>query len=199
MLSRTDMQARDIEIVEMYLTGKYSMEAIGDKYNVSRERIRQILKLGGVLGADLIERRRAEKLAKRISDKADRKARAIIAAKENDWRCPVCGGLNVRRGLNRSTAVTCSSECSGLYPMLRPRIDREHWSKTQAEALVRRQKREGDLQPFQVNHAQSMIDGTNNIHPERFYYNETSKAGQAYERMLELRKELGTEEDRTWG
>ena len=58
VLSRTDMQARDIEIVEMYLTGKYSMQAIGDKYNVSRERVRQILKIGGVLGADLIERRR---------------------------------------------------------------------------------------------------------------------------------------------
>jgi len=198
MLSRTDMKIRDAEMVVMYLTGQYSMQAIGDKYGISRERVRQILKLGGVLGADLIDRRKSERLMKRISDKADRKAKAVADAKANDWRCPVCGGLNARRGLNRINTVTCSMECSELYKKLRPRIDRQHWSKVQAEALIRRQARTGDLRQFQVDHAQNVVDGKNTVHPERFYYNENSKAGKAFDRMLELRRELGTEKDRTW-
>lgn len=198
VLSRTDMDARDEKIVKRYLEGRDSMEDIGTEYDITRERVRQILKKHGVLGADMIEKHAIERLVAKASAKAERIANAKQNALDNDWRCPVCGGLNIRRGMHHGV-ICCSTECSYLYPILRPRIQREAWSIQQAEAMLRREERGGTVKPFQLNHANNVLTGKNTVHPERFYYNENSKAGKAYERMLELRRELGTEEDRTWG
>ena len=197
MLSRTEMDARDEKIVKRYLAGRDSMEAIGDDNDITRERVRQILKKHGVLGSDLIERHAIERAVDKASARANRVALAKQKALDNDWRCPVCGGLNVRRGMYHGVTC-CSAECSYLYPILRPRIARASWSKQQAEAMLRRQERGGNVKPFQLSHAKRVLSGKNVVHPERFYYNEDSKAGKAYERMLELRRELGTEKDRTW-
>lgn len=187
---------RNQEIVKKYRSGKYTLEQLGAEYGVTRERIRQICKEAGYTGAEKMEKERTRK-AEAKKRAADQKlVKAIVKAKKKGWTCPVCGSLNVRRGM-RDDYRTCSSECSALYVILRPRIDREHWQLVQAKAIVRRSKRES-LPKYSVDHAKHVIAGTAGTHPERYYYRPESKAGVAYERMLELRSQLGTEEDRTW-
>lgn len=190
------MAARDEKIVALYKTGKYSLQEIGSRYNITRERVRQICYRHNFTGSDRIEQAKKMRAEQDAVLREKKKSAAIRRAKENNWTCPVCGVLNVRRGF-RDTFKTCSTECSRLYVLLRPRIERNEYAAYQARSMIRRDALQ-EQPAFKVNHARRVLADEAVKHPERYYYREDSMAGQAFERMLELRRELGTEENRTW-
>ena len=60
-------EIRDERICEMYLTTNFSIKNISDKYNISPERVRQILKnLLGEETFNLIKKERKEKVAEKL-------------------------------------------------------------------------------------------------------------------------------------
>ena len=60
---------RNKKIVELYKTGDYTMTAIGKRYNISRERVRQLIeRQTGIEFIKDIKRMRKERAAERVKE-----------------------------------------------------------------------------------------------------------------------------------
>lgn len=65
---KTPIQLRDEKITQEYLTnGVSTLESIGSKYGLTRERVRQIVSKNNVGGEDVRQKRRAEAVAQYVS------------------------------------------------------------------------------------------------------------------------------------
>lgn len=60
------MNERDQEIVQMCQSG-VTMQVVGDKFGITRERVRQIAKKCGIVGVDMAQKRRQEREQAKIN------------------------------------------------------------------------------------------------------------------------------------
>lgn len=185
-------EERDKKICQSVLDGATMTEA-GEQFGITRERVRQIvLRDVHVSGRALQKRRKEAKRKKQIETDFRNTVTATI---ENDWTCDICGGWNLRRGYSYIRGIRdylpyerCSKECSYLYGKLRFRLDRDTYNKNQARSVLANSENE-----YARSHAENVLAGTNVEHSERFYTQAGSLNSKAIERIIELRKTLGTE------
>jgi len=186
-------QKRDEEICALVTSGA-TMTFTASLYGITRERVRQVvLRDTSLTGRSIRASRKKQRLQQRIeSDFRD----TVNAVLRNDWKCDVCGGWNLRRGhayiqgkRDHLPYQRCSKECSRLFGKLRFRFERDTYNTYQAKSVLLR----SDVNKHQRQHASNILDGTNVEHAERYYTQSGSKNEIAMNRVVELRKALGTE------
>ena len=151
---------RNQEIERLYYGGEHTLQAIGDHYGVTRERIRQILPKGAGTVVEKIrhDQRRTQKFL----------AACQRALNENRV-CQICGGW-----ILRGYAKTCSGECSKAYLVLRHFDEHETHRHEQARTyLAKPEKYKGP----QVEWAKKMV-GPNPPPPNRRYLQPGSKRSE---------------------
>lgn len=115
------------EIERLYSEGELTMGEIGDRYGVTRERIRQILPLGAATANRT--RRRKEALTERFLASCQR-------ALNLDLHCRTCGGW-ILRGPNRMIPhLECSPECARAHDILHDFDDHEGHRRKTARAYL---------------------------------------------------------------
>ena len=105
----SDTLERNEEIKRLYHSGEHTLQAIGDRYGLTRERIRQILPTGAATVVEKIRRDR-----KRTQKRTQKFLAACQRALAENRKCQVCKGW-----ILRNTKVTCSHECAEAYLPLR--------------------------------------------------------------------------------
>jgi hypothetical protein len=106
---------RDRAIVEAFDDDPtLTLEEVGDRYGITRERVREILvQHGRVSGRKRLQARAEERLFRQFAERA----RSAVP-------CAVCGSWVLRR-TRTGRKKTCSSECTRLWNEVRFSIDEE--------------------------------------------------------------------------
>ncbi len=115
------------EIERLYSTEGLTLQEIGDRYGVTRERIRQILPRGA---SD----------AKRVRLRHQKRTKRFLAscqrALDDDLHCRTCGGW-ILRGVKRMVPpLECSTECARAFAVLRTFDDHEHHRRQTARTYL---------------------------------------------------------------
>lgn len=162
-------------IVERYLTTEASLEDIAAEYDVTRERIRQII---ADYEPDAYRIKRAnlglDALPTAIEREFERRCRYAL---ENDLRCVVCDSW-VLCGPKRKT---CSSECAEAWPILRsfPEIGGNYQRLNQAKTILSNPEAHS---PSKVEWAQKMLSD-NPPPPNRRFFQAGSKRAETIRRF----------------
>lgn len=153
-------------VVALYVNAELTMEEIGRRYGVTRERIRQVLAEQGVVGRKEHERRRRQirraQRAALVKKTLEQCLTQMQRAIDENRRCVVCNAWVIREassgysstphggGVARTIGLkTCSPECSewwrkgGRY--LYDDVYEQH-RVTQAKSILRRPERYKDSQ-----------------------------------------------------
>ena len=67
--SQVAINARNQEMFELYKTGDYTLRDLGEKYDVARERVRQICAFYGDINGEQIAEIRQKRMLKKIEEK----------------------------------------------------------------------------------------------------------------------------------
>lgn len=158
-------------IVERYLTTEASLEEIAAEYDVTRERIRQIV---ADYEPDAFQIKRANVGLNAIEREFERRCRYAL---ENDLRCVVCDSW-VLRGPKRKT---CSSECAEAWSILRtfPEITGNYQRRNQAKTILSNPEAHP---PSKVEWAQKMLSD-NPPPPNRRFFQAGSKRAETLRRF----------------
>lgn len=117
---------RNNDIVYLYLTGRYTYEALGIMFGVTRERVRQILGENGIEPKIL--------LAERKQQREDERKFIEFAQAASDARvCIVCEFWVLRR----TGRTICSLKCSRIFKQNKHRLDFERFVVIQAKSILR--------------------------------------------------------------
>jgi hypothetical protein len=155
--------ARDVEILRLYRDKGLTLEQVGGRYGLTRERVRQIVA--------------------RLDPQAKATRTRILAEHERDRRlaeahpCRVCG-KPVLRGRR---AQTCSPKCAEDWRVVRYQLDPEHhrrFRQVQARSILRNPRKHP---PGQLSWARAILTG--NAAPNRRFVVEGSRSAQVLERV----------------
>lgn len=142
--SQTMVPKEDIpELYETYIRGDATLEELGDIYGVTRERIRQLLKLHQP-GASQV--RHVNRMAKKKALKEERDAARLKAmmevALETDAHCVVCGAWVLRNPPTKNAQhKTCSAECAKAWPIIRTVDNYERHQLDMAKSAINHPER----------------------------------------------------------
>lgn len=182
---------RNDAMVVMAQSG-FTLQAIGDVFGITRERVRQIVKLYTGEGKLAINARlNKAKAAKAIDDTV---YDAMDAALSFNLHCIVCGAWNIREGkaLNESGESryrTCSKQCSKDRHKIRHRIERELFRETQAKHILLHRER---FNKYMVDHAERIMSGDVEARYDSRLVHRGTATYDAVMRVRNLRASLGT-------
>lgn len=129
-----------IAFTEEYVTTHVTYQEIADRYGLTRERVRQLIKL---TDPDAHTKHRAlldAAIAEREDTKRTKKLLAQMQhALDNDLHCAVCGAWVIcRSGGNRENAgfLTCSPEHAVVWPILKTAVNTEEHRRQMARSIL---------------------------------------------------------------
>jgi len=189
------LAARNREICYRILTGGETLDAVGQEYGVSRERIRQLVLEG--TGRTKREINEETKRKKNSILYSKRTSIAMRVALDGNMRCVTCGGHNIRGGWSAyvndgvSKFQACSNDCAQDYLVLRHRLKRREYEMHQAVSIL---KHKSKFPKFAVDHARRTREGSAGHHPNRYFVKKGTKSYRSVVRVRKLRKALGTED-----
>ncbi len=115
------------EIERLYSIEGLTLQEIGDRYGVTRERIRQILPRGAS---------NAQRVRRYNQKRTTRFLAACQRALDMDLKCKTCGGWILRMTTGSLPPMNCSADCSQAYLMLRHFDDHEGHRREMALTLL---------------------------------------------------------------
>lgn len=118
-----------LQIVEEYITSKVTLQALADRYELTRERMRQLIK---EIDPDAPKKHMAYRKAVTAEKENARLAEQLKVrmqeAIDKDRKCVVCGAWVIRKTQGRAADhhnLTCSPEHAAIWPVLRT-VDHDH-------------------------------------------------------------------------
>ena len=153
---KVDPDSHD-EIERLYSIEGLTLQEIGDRYGVTRERIRQILPRGA---SD------AKRVRRHDRKRTNRFLAACQRALDMDLKCKTCGGWVLRTTTTGPwPPMNCSVECSRAYLVLRHLDDHEGHRREMARTLLGSPEK---YEQSQLDWAEAML-GPNPPPPNRRY------------------------------
>jgi hypothetical protein len=193
------IRTRDNEIIKMRFDEGATLQEIGEKFRISRERVRQIIHRdtagrGGDIYRGLKRKRQEVQEARELEWKA---MEAMAVAIANNMRCKVCGGWNIRGGgyyadHGKQHYTTCSQECASLFLKTRHVIDRDEFRRVQARSVLHHRQYRSEIA---IAHAERVLEGANEDDPSKWVTHVGTGNHYAIVRIRNLRTTLGTVED----
>jgi len=156
---------RNAEIAQLVASGSFTLDELAAKFDISRERVRQIAKAQGVIAGEV---RSTLLRARHEAEAAEAEAKRMVP-------CRVCG--TVFRSWNGRTA--CSDACTIVLRIGRRYLDQEYLRRqrvTQAQYVLRNPEKH---RPAELTHAQEVILA-NGVGPTRRFVCPDSKVVEAF-------------------